>query len=176
MRTTPHLLFTDGVINEKHLKILNMKTLLISCLAIFMLFGSTGCVHSQSDEKQVEVMLKDFYTAYHKAWAKKSTPNVLMNELDSLHQVYCTNSLRVELKKLFQEQGLDHDIFTNDYGTDNESMKTLTITKDLSKVNIYIVSYIVNTEDPSNKIVKEKVVVNLSVKKENDTYKINEVK
>jgi hypothetical protein len=67
---------------------------------------------------------------------------------------------------------LDHDIFTNDYGTDDESMKTLTITK----VNSYIVSYIVNTEYPSNKIIKEKVVVNLSVKKENDTYKINEVK
>jgi hypothetical protein len=153
-----------------------MKTLLISCLAIFMLFSSTGCVRSQIDEKQVEGMLKDFYTAYHKAWAKKSTPNVLMNELDSLHQVYCTNNLRVELKKLFQEQGLDHDIFTNDYGTDDESMKTLTITKDLTKVNSYIVSYFVNTEDPSNKIIREKVVVNLLLKKENDTYKINEVK
>lgn len=56
--------------------------------------------------------------------------------------------------------------------TDAESMKTLIITK----VNSYIVSYIVNTEDPSNKIVKEKAVVNLSVKKENDTYQINEVK
>ena len=52
----------------------------------------------------------------------------------------------------------------------------LAYTKQLTKVNSYIVSYIVNTEDPSNKIIKEKVVVNLSVKKENDTYKINEVK
>lgn len=152
-----------------------MKTLLISCLAIFMLFSSSGCFHSQNDEKQVEAMLKDFYTAYHKAWLKKSNPNVLMNELDSLHQIYCTYSLRVELKKLFQEQGLDHDIFTNDYGTNDESMKTLTITKDLTKVNGYIVSFMVNTEDPSNKIIKEKVVVNLLLKKENDIYKINEV-
>lgn len=71
---------------------------------------------------------------------------------------------------------MDHDIFTNDYGTDDESMKTLIITKDSTKVNSYIVSYIVNTEDSSNKIIKEKVVVNLSIKKENGSYKINEVK
>ena len=121
-------------------------------------------------------MLKDFYTAYHDAWAKKSAPNILMNELDSLHQIYCTNKLRHELKGLFQDQGLDHDIFTNDYGTDDESIKTLTITKDLTKANSYIVSYMVSTEDPSNKIIKERVVINLLLKKENDTYKIDEVR
>ncbi|MCD6661158.1 MAG: hypothetical protein LT105_13425 [Lentimicrobium sp.] len=153
-----------------------MKTLIISCFAIFILFSSTGCVHSQNDEKQVEVMLRDFYIAYHNAFAKKSSPNVLINELDSLHQVYCTHSLRSELKKLFQEQGLDHDVFTNDYGTDDESINTLTITKDLTKVNSYFVSYIANTEDPSNKIIKEKVVINLLITKENDKYKIDEVK
>ncbi|MBS4013175.1 MAG: hypothetical protein KGZ97_05365 [Bacteroidetes bacterium] len=153
-----------------------MKTFLIYCLAIFILLSSNGCVHSQNDEKQIETMLKDFYTAYHNAWAKKSTPNVLMNELDSLYQVYCTNSLRSELEKLFHKKGFDHDIFTNDYGTDDESMKTMTITKDLSKVDSYIVSYIVNTEDPSNRPIKKNVVVNLLLKKEKDTYKINEVK
>jgi len=55
-------------------------------------------------------------------------------------------------------------------------MKTLTITKDSTKVNSYTVSYVVNTEDPSNKKIKEKVVVHVSVKKENNSYKINEVK
>lgn len=121
-------------------------------------------------------MLKDFYTAYHKAWAKKSTPESLMDELDSIHQVYCTNSLRVELKNLFQEQGLDHDIFTNDYGTDDESMKTMTINKDSTNVNSYIFSYFINTEDPTNKKIKEKVVINLFLKRENNGYKINDVK
>ena len=101
---------------------------------------------------------------------------MLMAELDSLYQVYCTNDLRGELKELFHEQGLDHDIFTDDFGTDDESMKTLTVTKDLTKANSYIVSYWVNTEDPSNRPIKEKVLINLVLKKENDTYKINEVK
>ena len=135
MRITQHLLFTGGIISRKPFKLFIMKNLTIICLAFFMLISSNGCVHSQSDEKQVEEMLKDFYTAYHDAWAKKSAPNILMNELDSLHQIYCTNKLRHELKGLFQDQGLDHDIFTNDYGTDDESIKTLTITKDLTKAN-----------------------------------------
>lgn len=152
-----------------------MKMLLVSCLAIFILFNSTSCFCSHSDKKQVDVMLRQFYTAYHKAWTRKSTPNILMRELDSLYQVYCTDSLREDLKKLFQEQGLDHDVFTNDYGTDDELMRTLTITKDLTKVNGYIVSYMVNTEDPLNKPIKEKVVINLLLKKDNGLYKIREV-
>jgi hypothetical protein len=171
-----HLLFTDGVNNIKFLNLFYMKMLSIYSLAILMLFNISSCVSSQSNEKQVEAMLKDFYTAYHNAWAKKSTPSLLLNELDSLHQVYCTISLRGELKKLFQEQGLDHDIFTNDYGTDNESMETMTITKDPNNIESYIISYIVNTEDPSNQIIKKRVSINLFLKKENGTYKINDVK
>lgn len=120
-------------------------------------------------------MLKEFYIAYNKVWEKKSSPNILMNELDSLHRIYCTVSLRADLKKLFQEQGLDHDIFTNDYGTDDESIKTLTVTKNPNKVNSYIVSYIANTEDFLNRQIKKKVVIYLYVKKEYGSIKIYKV-
>jgi hypothetical protein len=55
-------------------------------------------------------------------------------------------------------------------------MKTLTITKNPTADDSYAVSYSIITEDSTNNKVKVKVIIYLSVKKENGTYRINEVK
>jgi len=53
------------------------------------------------------------------------------------------------LQKQFEIHGLDHDIFTNDYGIDDEALKTLGIKKENSKKDCYIVTY-VDTSDTSD--------------------------
>jgi hypothetical protein len=149
--------------------------ILIQGIPIILFLTFSSCVYSQSHEKQVEDMLLQFYTAHQKVWEKKN-PSTVLNELDSLYQVYCTTNLSLELNKLFQEQGLDHDIFTNDYGMDEESLETLAIAKDSSRDHAYLVSYSVNSEDPSNKPLKIEVIIHLSVTKENGNFKISEVR
>ncbi len=152
-----------------------MKILISFLITGIMLVNNIGCVRAQNDEKQIVIMLKEFYTSYNSVWARGSKPAILKKELDSLFQKYCTNNLRNEVEKLFQSQGLDHDIFTNDFGTDNESLETMSITKDSTKINDYIISYIVNTEDPSNRKIKQRVTIHIAVAKETEGYKISAV-
>jgi hypothetical protein len=120
-------------------------------------------------------MLKEFYIAYNTAWSSsKGYP--LIKKLDSLQSKYCTISYRRELKKEFKEVGLDHDELVNDAATDIEHLNTLNIIKDRSKVNEYIVSYIVVGKDASNKPLQERIVIHVMVTKEAGAYKIAAIK
>lgn len=154
-----------------------MKTIIflsIVCITVF----SNSCIQAQNtiNENGVEKMIKDFYTKNSKIWENTPTSvpaNVLHEKLDSLAQKYCTKKIRNEAKAWFVN---GQDLFTKDYGMDIESLKTLTITKDTLKANCYIVRYTTSNSDASGKTVKQNVILHISVVKDRDCYKINEIK
>lgn len=155
---------------------MKLKILLMTLsIALFV----NGCVQAQkpSLDNEVEKMIKEFYTKYCNTWNSSSSKvpaNVLYERIDSLTQKYCTKKIRNDAKSWFED---GHDLLTNDWGIDLESLKSLTIVKDSTKSNAYIVSYMVETYPVSpDKPVKKQIKLYLSVIKEKDTYLINEVK
>ncbi len=145
---------------------------LITTLALVI---STSCMHSQSKDEQIISMLREFYIAHNIIWETKPplSPKILDNRIDSLQQIYCTSKLRLESKKYLE---LGHDLLTNDFGgTNSEKFKsTLTIVKDTTKENTYIVSYVIEITSPSNSYEK-KNIIHLTVIKESNNYKIDKV-
>jgi len=151
-----------------------MKNSIIKILLGYALMIGFNCC-AQKTDNGVEETLKDFYSSIHYLWVNTNDPAELLFKLDSVNQLYCTIDLRNEIKQSYERNGLDFDIFTNNYGFDEESINTLSITKEPTKDNIYLISYFTNTYDPSNKRVTERVMVTLEVVKINGNYKIKEV-
>ncbi|MDB4582935.1 hypothetical protein N9164_07280 [Draconibacterium sp.] len=145
----------------------------------FILIGlvtiSISCVYPQKNDKQAISMLEEFYTIYNSAWSSNIDSATLLEKLDSLQQEYCTDSLRKKLKNLSNTYGLDHDLLINDYYADSTSLRTLSIVRDSSKDNCYVVTYIVNIEDPTNNPIEQKVTLYVTVVKEEEGYKIDDV-
>jgi hypothetical protein len=144
------------------------KPLLILLLTVNVIVSKA---QDNSFDKQAIAMLKEFYTAYNTAWST-SKGYVLIRKLDSLQRKYCTQKLRHEVK----ESGLDHDPLIGDDYTDVEHLKTLKILKDPAKTDTYIVFYITHTLSAANKPIDEKVIIHVTVAKDNGTYKIASVK
>ena len=143
---------------------------------VFMI--NTGCVHSQSKDEQIISMLKEFYVAYNTVWENATSykPDEFEEKIFSLQRKYCSNKLQSEIKKYYETYKLEHDLLTNDFGgTDSEKLKsTLTIVKNTTKENSYIVSYVVEIKAPSTPR-EEKNVIHLTVIYEEGNYKIDEV-
>lgn len=154
-----------------------MKILVFISL-IYFTFCSSSCIQSQNthyEDEEVK-MIKRFYTEFCNVWnnTPSSVPANLLNEkIDSLAQGYCTLQIRNKAKE-WAEYGQDK--YTNDYGIVSESLKKLMITKDSTKVNSYIVYYTTTNSDASGRPVKQEVILHISVIKENDSYKIDDVK
>ncbi|MFT3740958.1 MAG: hypothetical protein QM786_19585 [Breznakibacter sp.] len=148
----------------------------INYLLIFVLFVSAfGCCYSQkpTEEQQVTEMLRQFYIAQS---AIKSTPNDI-GKMDSLQKLYCSKKLQKKLREQFQLTGLDHDLLTNDYGIDSLGVKTLSISKDSKQNNGYIVSYTILDDVVPNLSKKEiKVIINVTIQKEDDMLKVDDIK
>jgi hypothetical protein len=148
------------------------KSFLIILSAVVV---ANSCVQAQNSsmDNGVEKMIKEFYTKYCIIW--RSTPssvpaNVLHEKIDSLTQKYCTKRIRDEAKSWFED---GHDLFTNDWGIDIESLKSISIVKDSTNV----VSYFVDTYPISpDKPVKKEITLFVSVIREKDIYLIHEVK
>lgn len=128
---------------------------------IMILFNSCGQAQDNSSDGKIISMLKEFYTSYITE-NSKMPPN--MKNIDSMKRKYCTNSLLYKIKK----QELDYDPFLNAQDSNTEWLKTLSITKDSNKTNLYIVSYI---DSYSN----NKISVKLIIVKEKDSFKINSI-
>jgi hypothetical protein len=130
---------------------------------------------SNTDDKKAIAMLNEFYTAHGYIWSgiKSLPPNVFDRKLDSLQKKYCTTKLRNEARKYIQD-GFDH--MTKDKGIDSDAVKTMTIVKDATKENTYIISYdeLYNTGSP-NSFVKKHVTLHLGVIKDVESYKIASV-
>lgn len=141
-----------------------------------MLFVINAC-GAQNNTNDIHItMLKEFYTEYCKQWAVKPVPHPsdLYIKLSSLLEKYCTLKLRTEAKEWFDD---GHDLLTNDWEIDVESLNTMTIVRDTGKENTYVVSYIVDSfpESP-NKPEKKRVSLYVGIVKEGENYRIDSVK
>lgn len=108
------------------------------------------------------VMLKSFYTSYVTA-VSGSTAG--LEKTDAILKKYCTVSLLNRIPKLIEK--LDADPFLKAQDSDLAILKTLVITKNTkASDNSYKVSYVYD---------EIKTTINLSLIKQKDGLKINEV-
>lgn len=144
-----------------------MKILKILVLSSMILIGN-GCNAQTGKSDKAISMLKEFYTAYSKVSLKiEDLPKV-----DSLQEKYCTPQLRKEAKKYLED---GHDLLTDDWGMSKESLTSMTVVKD-TKEYTYVVSYIVDSYPVApDKPVKKKVVLQVTVIKEGENFKIDSV-
>ncbi len=106
-------------------------------------------------------MLYKFYTSYINECSIVPTN---FEKIDSIKNKYCTTNLLNKNKELYETQELDYDLFLNAQDCTNLSLKTLTIQKDSTKNNVYVVSYSYG-DNP----------IRLFVIKENGIYKIDAI-
>jgi len=151
---------------------------IIYFITTLVLMINTACVHSQSKDEQIISMLKEFYIAYNAVWENATSyePEEFEEKVFSLHQKYCSNKLRSRIKKLYRTYKLEHDLLSNDFGgTDSEKLKeSLSIIKDTTNKNGYIISYIIEFEAPEIPREEENII-RLTVVSEGGDYKIDEV-
>ncbi|MFP5471078.1 MAG: hypothetical protein ACLGGV_05745 [Bacteroidia bacterium] len=143
---------------------------------LIMVFFINRCTAQGLVEDKCESIVKEFYIEHSKAWTKLPQPNPkeLYFVLDSIQQKFCTNKLRKEAKEWFDE---GHDLITNDWGVDDESISTIEVLKDSTTENRYVVSYIVKSYPVSpTKPVSKRVVLYVEVLLIDDLCKINSVK
>ena len=98
---------------------------------------------------------------------------MLIKKLDSLRKKNCTVQLYNKLKKEFKIDGFDHDILINDEYTDVQHVKTINVRKDPVKQDDYVVSYIDSTLSPSYQPVEKKVILYVTVAKEDNNTKLH---
>jgi hypothetical protein len=149
-----------------------MRNLKLALVAFVWIISNCRC-NSQTNIKkdEGEDFVKKFYIIYNTEWNTDSG-FVLKKKLDSLQDKYCTERL---VKKIRQPD-LDHDLLTNDVGTDMDFAKTINVKSDSTKDNTYIVSYTAHTVDRySKKEYKEPVVINVRLIKVNGSYKIDNI-
>ncbi len=140
-----------------------------SLILLFAISIVVSRAQDSSSDKQAVQMLKEFYTAY-------STVKFVVKDSakwNSLQKRYSTKKLSKEAKEWYND---GHDLYTNDWGIDIESLKNMTIIKDATKANSYIISYIVSTTDPSNNPIKKKVILHVTAQKDDGSCKIASVK
>lgn len=148
----------------------------------FLKFLFTMCVmHSECyaqsniNDKKAIAMLKEFYVAHQsiESTIRSAPPKVYVWKLDSLQKEYCTLELRNKAKK-YSENGID--FLTNDKGIDSGSIKTMTIVKDPTNKNIYLVCYDVLDSNYPKTPLKRHIVLHVGVINEGEHYKIASVK
>ena len=81
----------------------------------------------------------------------------------------------MELNEEVESHGYDHDIVTGDLAADEKYLQDISIVKDSSMKNWYIVSYIGIIIDNS-KPVKIEVKLQVEVINEDGSYEINDVR
>lgn len=138
------------------------------CILFVTTFEYSYAQNASEDQQAIE-MLNLFYTAYSpvkftlQGWSK----------MDSLQRRYCTKRLSKKLKLL----KIESDLLTNDFGIDSLGLKTLSISKYQKAQNIYTVSYTILDDVIPNVCKKEvKVIINVTVQKENGIFKIDDIK
>jgi hypothetical protein len=134
---------------------------IVFCFAI-----SSGCKVSeqpQFNEKKIIPTLKEFYSEYISE-GDKPISEEHHTAILKIRQKYCTQRLLDEIDKYTKIMIIDYDPFTNAQDFDINWLKTLNISKDSIKNDLYYVS----VRDEHEKI-------KLSLVKEGDTYKIDKV-
>jgi len=144
-----------------------MKKIISIIATIVILTINNSCIQAQknSSDKQILLMLKEFYSAYITEMSI-GNPYTFKYKLDSIKKNYCTIKLIKELPILSKKA--DADPLLNAQDSNIDCLKTLTIEKDKKKQNQYIVSY-------TDIYSKTRFIVKLFVVKENGCYKINSI-
>ena len=137
---------------------------LLMAFTISLVSRSSAQVQSNSVDKQISTMLKEFYTSYITEVAGISNEK----KVTSIQLKYCTMELVNKIDKQFKTQKIDYDPFIKAQDADTQDLKTLSVAKDLKKPNGYTVSYV-------DTYSKKKITINLTVIKQGDSFKINSV-
>lgn len=151
-----------------------LKVFITSTILIFI--NSCGAAQNNASERNIENMLLDFYSKHFYIWENtpinNASPVYLLHEkLDSLMQKYCTSKLRSEAKEILENVGAD--LLTNNLvGQINENLR---VEKDTANENSYFVSFMATYSDAPGGQTKKQVVLNVTVVKEGNYYKINSV-
>jgi hypothetical protein len=127
------------------------------------------------DDKKAISMLKEFYIAHEAIEAAPNSvpPKVYILKSDALQKKHCTVLLIKQVVK-YREMGIDY--FTHDNGIDAKAIKTMTIVKDPTLKNSYIITYTVWEKNYPKTPFNKHVVLHICVINDKDNYKINSVK
>lgn len=139
---------------------------------------SLGKAHGQSvvDDQIILRDLERFYIEHNTAWSSNLSSKKLIKKLDSLQNIYCSTRYRAKLKRELKLGGLDHDLLTNDLGTDLKHLKTIKVEKDSKKHAEYIVSFVSPVTNAYNRVADQKIRLHVSMVRESGRYKIAAVR
>jgi hypothetical protein len=158
----------------------NFMNILKSYLVTALLAYTCSCGQAQpkSCNREAANTVLKFYSKYFHLWENtrisNTVPaNVFFEKLDSLMQEYCTLNIRKEAKQAFENIGAD--VLTNNLGSVilNEKLK---VEKDSTKGNQYLVSFVATYSDAPGGSIKKQVILNVTVVKEGESYKIDSIK
>lgn len=127
-----------------------------------VLSNYTGSAQTKTANDDAKTMLRQFYTSYI---IEGSNMDSNEGKLNSIKKQYCTKKI---LNKIQQDEELDDDPFLNAQDVDSDWLKTLTISKDPQKANVYVVSYLSNYD-------KKRIIIKLLVVKNGQNYKIDDI-
>lgn len=125
----------------------------------------------QAQNSKTETFLKKVLVCNTRIRESKSSPSSINKQLIELYHKTCTNRLFGKLVKELNENGLDHDLITSDYGFDEYSLETIKVSK--YSANIYRVCYQVFMTTINGKQEKYDVVLYYELKVENNNLRIN---
>jgi hypothetical protein len=138
-----------------------------------IIIAINGC-NAQSErvkENRAIQIVRAFYEKNHAIW---STPyaghQALGKKLDSLAELYCTPSLRVEAQSWFED---GHDLYTDDWVL---RITAFSIVQEPGKENSVVVSFFVNGAPNANgSPTRQKIELRVGVVKEGGRYKLDSV-
>jgi hypothetical protein len=142
---------------------------------LMMISVSVVAQKYKGEDEQAIKMLREFYEAYGATCALIASKGVPIGEkLDSLAKIYATREL---LKQHRERSEFEEDVLTGDWGMNAEALKSLSVMKDTTGNNAFIVSYSIFDYPVSpSKPVKQNIILSVGVVKENGVYKIASVK
>lgn len=144
------------------------KEILVAFFTGIVIFFYSCCNFAQnnlSEDQQIRDMLKEFYKIYITQIDKGP---INRKKENSIKKKYCTTRL---LEAIKNDKELDYDPLIDAQDADIESLKTLSIKKNIGIASGYIVTY----ESSSKYDNYEKTSIKLTVVKEKDGYKIDSV-
>lgn len=145
------------------------------CILFLFILTSLNICYAQSTNDQVSISLRNFYKSYDSVWVNVDNPVTLKEKLKQLQQNYCSSSLQKRINDYYAIYGLDHDLILDDALPDTSIfMNTLTITKETTSNNSYIVSFSTIDSDPGS-TTQRQIYLRLSMINEDNKLKINNI-
>ena len=141
--------------------------ILITSLICNNAISQKNCQTNENySELQISNTLNDFYTAYFNLQSDPYPLKKQIQKVDSLLERYCTKEFLNFYKNIQGPEELDWDPFLDANYIEIEFLKTMKISKDKEKNDLYYVSYI-------KKYNNEATTIELTIIKEKEVYKIN---